>query len=137
MNRPGDPFIDLAEIASAIGVVKAQRIAFELAGYVENTSNWLDNYSEQFSSVADLITDDNDALKTLYLEAYAVFDSPHYVSWFKDAGYDGAIHAGSGESAGEAEYKVFSEKQVLFMSMRENPRGKFQSIASQIDPMVR
>ena len=73
----------------------------------------MDNLSDQFGSVGELLRNDPFALSALYLDAYLVFDSGTYVSWFRGAGFDGAIHAGSGETAGEVEYKVFSEWQAV------------------------
>jgi hypothetical protein len=43
---------------------------------------------------------------------YALLDDPAEVALLRAAGYDGAIHGGSGETAMEAEYRVFSEDQV-------------------------
>ncbi len=114
MDRPDDPFIELTEIGGIVGTDRAVQIAHELAAYIENTCNWMDNFSNGFDSVADLLRRQPSALHKLFVDAYPVFDSRTYVSWFRDAGFDGAIHAGSGETAEEVEYKVFSERQVMF-----------------------
>lgn len=112
INRPDDPFIELSEIAAAIGEKKARQIAFEQHGHITNTNNWTDNIGKRYASVADFLKADRSAIQRLYLNAYPVLDEPRYVTWFRVAGYDGGIHGGSGETTGEAEYKVFCATQV-------------------------
>jgi len=113
MNRPDDPFIELRDLANALGDEATRRIAIELAPFVEHTNNWDENFADRFSSVEVMTRECSDYVDLLFLDAYAVFDCARYVDWLKAAGYDGAVHGGAGESMGEAEYKVFSENQIL------------------------
>lgn len=114
INDPDDPFIDMSAIAARLGSTKAQAIALRLADHIENTCNWLDRFAPTFASVADLIDRNPELMSELYLDAYPVFDDDEIVSWFAEAGYDGAIHAGTGETAMEVEYKVFYRYQIHF-----------------------
>lgn len=121
INKQEISFVDFGEIADAIGRHKSNRLFIELSGHVENTCNWMDNFSERYEKVADLLARKPSLMSELYVDAYPVFDSCQYVAWFSEAGFDGAIHAGSGETAGEAEYKVFSERQAMFAFSAEIP----------------
>jgi len=109
-----DPFIDISTIAARLGDAKAKTIALRLADHIEHTCNWVDNFEPKFASVADLIDRNPELMSELYLDAYPVFDDDEIVSWFAEAGYDGAIHAGNGETAMEVEYKVFYRHQIHF-----------------------
>ena len=62
--------------------------------------------------MVDLAEAQPDLLLQLYFEVYALLDDPAEVALLRAAGYDGAIHGGSGETAMEPEYRVFSEDQV-------------------------
>lgn len=109
-----DPFIDISTIAARLGDAKAKTIALRLADHIEHTCNWVDNFEPKFTSVADLIARNPELMSELYLDAYPVFDDDEIVNWFAEAGYDGAIHAGNGETAMEVEYKVFYRDQIHF-----------------------
>lgn len=124
MNRPEDPFLEMEEVIPALGTRLATRMAEEMAERIEETGNWIENFSDDYEGVTDLLQRDPERLRELYLQAYPVFDSPRYVAWFRAAGFDGAVHGGSGESAGEGEYKVFAPEQVKSVCNRGtyNPR---------------
>lgn len=113
INNVDDPFIDLSRIIECLGVDRARRIARKLASAIVNTNNWHENFADQYVSVADLLDRKPEALTDLYLDAYKVFDEPEFVRWFREAGFDGAIHCGNGETAGDIEYKVFSKTQII------------------------
>lgn len=104
-----DPFISFSLIADQLGIERAAEMARELAPHIDQYSYM----EEQGTTVAELLATDLEAVRTLDADAYLVFDSPKYVEWFKEAGFDGAIHLGNGETAGSVEYKVFSPDQVL------------------------
>ncbi|ETV56028.1 TPA: hypothetical protein L5C22_004070 [Pseudomonas aeruginosa] len=104
-----DPFISFSLIADQLGIERAVVMARELAPHIDQYSYM----EEQGTTVAELLAADLEAVRTLDADAYLVFDSPKYVEWFKEAGFDGAIHLGNGETAGSVEYKVFSPDQVL------------------------
>ncbi|MDK6076208.1 hypothetical protein [Massilia varians] len=109
-----DPFIDMSTIAAKLGVTKTTTIALRLADHIEHTCNWVDRFEPMFESVADLLDRNPELLSELYLDAYPVFDDDEIVGWFAEAGYDGAVHAGAGETAAEIEYKVFYRSQIHF-----------------------
>ncbi|EPG8943959.1 LPD23 domain-containing protein [Pseudomonas aeruginosa] len=104
-----DPFISFSLIADQLGIERAVEMARELAPHIDQYSYM----EEQDTTVAELLAADLEAVRTLDADAYLVFDSPKFVEWFKEAGFDGAIHLGNGETAGSVEYKVFSPDQVL------------------------
>ena len=87
-----------------------------LKDYITHTNNWCDRIGPRFSSFEEYFGSKSFALEDLYFNAYALFDDPQYAALFKDAGFDGAIHGGSGTTFDEAEYKVFSAKQVWPLS---------------------
>jgi hypothetical protein len=112
INDQTDPFIELGRIRDALGEKEARRIALKFAGRIEHTGNWIEDLSQQYDSVAEMLDKDPDALRKLYFDAFPYLDDAAEVAKLKAAGYDGAIHGGNGESALEPEYKVFSESQV-------------------------
>lgn len=114
VNDRDDQFIDMSTIAAKLGREKAELIARRLAGHIEHTCNWLDNFSSQYESAGQLLDAEPERLSELYLDAYPVFDDDEIVAWLVEAGYDGAIHSGNGETALEVEYKVFDRSQIRF-----------------------
>lgn len=115
--NPDDPFVDFSDLIEALGFDKAATIARELSSRVEDTGAWHDGeLGEDFTGVEDLLRVAPDRLVECYVDAYHIFDCPKYVQWFRQAGFDGAIHCGNGESASEVEYKVFSAGQVMLVS---------------------
>ena len=113
-----DPFIDLSLIANILGVERAMDIAIKYDDRITETGNWQENFADQYESVKELLAADPDRINELYVDAYHVFDNEKYVQWFAEAGYDGAIHGGNGESSLEPEYKVFSKTQIKPISVR-------------------
>ena len=112
INTPDDPFMELGDVAKAIGRDQAISFAREHADHIMNTSNWLDNFADEYKSVGDLLSKRPEAINDLYMDAYPLLDDPKFVAAAKAAGYDGAIHAGNGESADAVEYRVFDADQV-------------------------
>lgn len=112
MDRADDPFIGLDDITKAVGIKEAKRIAVKFSDQIEATNNWDEEFSSKYDSVADLVAKKPSLLGTLYFDAYKYLDDADEVSLLKSRGYDGAIHAGNGESADDVEYKVFSESQI-------------------------
>ena len=80
--------------------------------FIMNTSKWVDDIGKSYQNFDQYFNSNQFCLKDLYFDAYALFDDHLCVAKFREAGFDGAIHAGCGETFGEIEYKVFSEKQV-------------------------
>jgi hypothetical protein len=106
-----DPFIDVTDAAEASGLAPAE-IATKFKDAIENTGRWEALQDEGFTSVADMVERAPERLNELYFNAYEAFDDADLVERFKANGYDGAVHIGNGETATEAEYKVFSPNHV-------------------------
>lgn len=119
IRLPNDPFVDLKDVADKLGADLARRMAIKHAGHVENTNNWHENFSSTFAGVQELLETQPEALDRLYLEAYPLLDDPEFVAAARQAGYDGAIHIGSGVSACEYEYRVFSVEQIEILRVAE------------------
>lgn len=113
IDRHGDPFIDLSTIEKALGREEAVRVAEKFSGSITNTDNWYDILEQTGAiSVRDFVTKFPERVGELYFEAYEYLDDAEEVAKLKAAGYDGAIHGGSGETAGDTEYKVFDRLQI-------------------------
>jgi hypothetical protein len=112
INTPDDPFIEFEAIINAVGLENAKKIALGVADYITPTNNWDEEYSADFESVQELVEKAPERIKGLYVDAYAVFDEPEFVEMFKQAGFDGLIQGGNGETAMEPEYKVFDKSQI-------------------------
>ena len=111
INQPDDPFVDFGDIIAAVGLPEAKRIALKYADHIENTNNWED-FQDDFASVADLIKNAPGRLNELYFDAFRLLDDREVVKKLKAAGFDGAIHRGSGVTLDDVEYKVFSRSQA-------------------------
>ena len=108
-----DPFMDLSHYEKHFGLEETLRIAIKFNDYVEHTNAWLETSEEHgFESVADLAAARPDLLLELYFEVYALLDDPDEVARLRVVGFDGAIYGGSGETALETEYRVFSAEQI-------------------------
>jgi hypothetical protein len=137
MNDPDDPFIDFSIIIKAIGVEKALKIALEEEGHISNTDNWHELSSEHGCSSVEKLCKKlgaENALNQIYMDAYPVFDDPTYVSWFRDAGFDGLVQGGNGETGLMPEYKVFNPEQAKVLKvliLRTN--DKDMNVDSELD----
>lgn len=112
MNNAHDPFLEFEDIIAAIGPAKAGQLARDMATWIEETDNWRSNYDAEYHTVANLLDHAPERLTELYVQAWPVFDKPRYVSWFAEAGYDGAVHGGCAATIDEPEYKAFAPSQV-------------------------
>ncbi len=111
-----DPFAEFSHLIEVLGYDRAARIARDLDEHIQGLGLWCDSddgLGREFRSVADLLDRAPERLRELYVDAYLVLDSTEYVAWFKEAGFDGAIHIGNGESACDYEYRIFSPEQAL------------------------
>ena len=113
-NNPNDPFVDLDILRKAIGDEKTLQIARDLEDHLLNTNNFLELLEDHDCMTLDDLHKKlgSDVLDLLYVDAYPVMDSETYVGWFKELGYDGAVHGGNGATALEAEYKIFDPSQA-------------------------
>lgn len=113
INDFEDPFIEIKKIRSILGDKQARRIAMKFADEIEDTGNWQENYQESnpfirpFIRVAPI-----QELDDLYFKAFYYLDDKDEIELLKEKGFDGAIYGGSGISAMEPEYRVFSDSQV-------------------------
>lgn len=120
MNRPDDPFIEMQDIENALGRVEAVRIARKFGDWVLNTNNWEEVSQETgAATVSDFLDRFPDQVNRLYFDAYGYLDDPEEVALLRNAGFDGAIHGGSGATSGDPEYKVFDATQVAPLLMAE------------------
>lgn len=114
VNQSDDPFIEGSHLAEMLGVDEARRLLVKFADQVEYTGNWMEdiNLDGKYSGVADYLAKNKDGHKNLYFAVYPLLQDNQEVASFKSKGFDGAIHGGSGATAGEVEYAVFSEGQI-------------------------
>ena len=113
IDCPDDPFMDLSHYATVFGFEETCRIAVKFKDYVYHTNAW-EEVSETagVDSVEALIELRPALLGELIIELYALLDDVDEVARLRAKGFDGAIHGGSGETAMEPEYRVFSTDQV-------------------------
>ena len=112
INEKEDPFVDFSYIADKLGKNVALKFAKKHSEYIENTDNWYEKFADEFSNVDDLLKTSPENVTDLYIDGYPLFDDVEFVDILKKNGYDGAIIGGNGETAMEAEYRVFSKDQV-------------------------
>jgi hypothetical protein len=112
IENHSDPFIDLSHLAYKLGRREAKRIALKFDNDIRYTGNWDDNYAREYGSVAQLLKKKPNELKNLYFNAHKFLDDIAEIERLKEAGYDGAIHIGNGETASVLEYRVFNPRQV-------------------------
>lgn len=112
-TKDDDPFIDFSEIAQKLDMNTALRLAHQHANYIENTNNWEENFGDVYDSVEELLKQDPAAINKLYMDAYPLLDDPEFVAAARAKGYDGAINLGSGETALDAEYRIFHPSQAV------------------------
>lgn len=111
VHTPDDPFMDLSHYAGIFGLEETRRLAAKFEAHITNTNAWED-VSSDFETVEALAGQRPDLLMELCLQLYPLLDDADEVARLKAAGFDGAIHAGSGETMLESEYRVFSPEQV-------------------------
>lgn len=115
MNEPTDPFLDMVNLVPVFGRKKAAEIAIRFSDVLTNTNNWYE-IEEEHGAYLDVATfleqHPADGLERLYGEAYHFFDDPAVIDGLRAAGYDGAVHGGSGETALEEEYRIFDPSQA-------------------------
>jgi len=121
MNDPYDPFINYSALIDALGLEKTIEIARRnnLRHDVRESQAWEDNFYGDYDSLQDLLRRDPERLGELYTFAYMVLDDPGAVEALTEAGYDGAIHGGFGDTVSadpdtpaSVEYRVFDESQI-------------------------
>jgi hypothetical protein len=126
MNRPHDPFVELEDIARAVGKAVTREIALAMKDHITHTNRWCDDIGQNFENFDDYFYSSVFKFEDIYFDAYALFDDTRYVSIFRAAGFDGASHGGSGGTFGEVEYKVFSVDQVWPLT---NAKALYEKLA--------
>lgn len=106
-----EPFVDFSMLSFALGADTALRFARKFSSHVEDTNLWADELSPLFKSVDDFLNNHPERVNELYVQAWVLLDDFAFVQAAKDAGYDGAMSLGSGESALIAEYRIFDVAQ--------------------------
>jgi hypothetical protein len=114
INTPGDPFIDLPVLRKALGKKEFDRVVRENADRIEGTGAF-DELADAkgYTSVLDLMKKNPKDLDSLYTEIFPILDDPKTVKTLQRRGYDGAIYGGSGATALEPEYRIFSPSQAI------------------------
>jgi len=112
LNTPNDAYMEFSDIEDKFGREVAIRLAIRFSDYIEHTSHWGENYSDEYANVEDLLLQRPETIRDLYMWVFPLLDDYEFVELAKSKGYDGAIHAGTATSLGTIEYKVFHHSQV-------------------------
>jgi hypothetical protein len=111
LDSADDPFLDLSHYAGIFGLAETHRIARKFADHICNTNAW-EEVHEEFESLDALLASGSSRLMELCFQVYPLLDDAEEIARLRAKGFDGAIHGGSGETAMEPEYRVFSINQV-------------------------
>lgn len=109
-----DPFAELGDLEQKLGREFMTRMAIKHDGHVENTNNWQEDVGVGYDTVETFLHANPDGLSRLYMNAYPLLDDPEFVKASQEAGYDGAMHVGNGESYATLEFRVFERSQIRF-----------------------
>lgn len=112
IKSSSDPFVDFKDLIPKLGEPFVLKMALKHGDRVESTGAWIEEFSQEFMMVEEMLEADPRNLDKLYMDVYPLLDDPEFVAAAKAAGYDGAIHIGNGESATELEYRVFDQSQI-------------------------
>lgn len=115
INEPCDPYVDLSDLATFLGRDALKEICSDFSNEIMRTSRWSESFAG-FLDPREVADSANARLHELYFVSHALLDSPKWVERIRDAGFDGAIHRGSGVTRDESEYKVFSADQAWIIS---------------------
>ena len=138
INTPGDPFIDLPVLRKALGKKEFDRVVRENADRIENTNAFEELADAKgYTSVLDLIKKNSKDLDNLATELYPILDDPRAVKALQRRGYDGAIYGGSGATALEPEYRIFSPSQAVspYGNKPMAPRSARQQVGDFVQSM--
>lgn len=106
-----DPFVDFSVLSFALGADASLRFARKFSAHVEDTNLWAEDLSPLFKSVDDFLNKYPERVGELCVQAWVLLDDFEFVQTAKDAGFDGAMSLGSGESATIDEYRIFDAAQ--------------------------
>ncbi len=112
VHDEGDPFLEFSVLADILGIEQACRFAIKHSGHVENTDNWVEEFSEEFDSVEQALTAEPQNVLRLYVIIAVLLDDHELIPLLKAKGFDGAIYGGYGHNHDEAEYRIFDPSQA-------------------------
>ena len=107
-----DPFVDASLLIDKLGRMTAEKYIRKYASRVEHSNFWETEIQPLFKNVDDFLNNHPERLGELFLEGWVLLDDFDFVQRALDAGFDGAISLGSGESAMSLEYRVFKAEQA-------------------------
>lgn len=138
VNTPDDPFVDLKFLRKALGQKEFKRVVNKNADRIENTGAFEELADAKgYDSLQDLLEKNPKDLDQLYTEIFPILDDPKTVKTLQRRGYDGAIYGGSGATALEPEYRVFSTSQAIspFGNKPMSPRSARQQLGDLAQSM--
>jgi GGDEF domain-containing protein len=125
INDPDDPFVDLSHIKRTLGHDRAMWVAREFGDHIANTNAWEEtaqHYDAKYDEPEEVLRRHPEAMDRLCVMAFPLLDHPEFVEHLKQAGYDGAVHAGMGVNHDEPEYRVFDHSQATPVSVTKAER---------------
>lgn len=112
VNTPDDPFVDFTTLTELLGADVAFRQFVRHEAEVKQTNAWEDVAGQGYADLHDVKARAPALLDTLCVQIYPLLDCTDTVAELRAAGFDGAIHMGSGETMDATEYRVFDRTQI-------------------------
>lgn len=114
VNDPDDPYVDAGILRYVLSTDEFEYVlnAHEAGLYYTNAWEEL-GIVRGYTSVHDLWHNDVEGFDQLPFLVFRILDDPIIVEMLRGKGYDGAVYAGYGYNFERAEYRVFSEDQIL------------------------
>jgi hypothetical protein len=117
VNSPDDPFVDFITLVKDLGADIAFGEFLRHEKEVQNTNAWEEVAEQGYVSLTDVKARAPALLDTLCVQIYPLLDCKKNVGELRSAGFDGAIHMGSGETMNAIEYRVFDRSQIKVMAI--------------------
>jgi hypothetical protein len=117
INNMDESFIDFIHLINNFSLSELNPIILELEHRIMSTDNWIEKYSNKYTSVNEALIIDNNIILDLYVEAYYLLDNKEFINLLTYKGYDGAIFRGNGFTSNKIEYRVFCKKQLEIISI--------------------
>lgn len=120
IKNEDDCFADFDKLVEKLGKDFMWEIAKEegIANSIMATNNWDENFSD-YHDVKELHSEMPEAIMKLYTDVYLLLDNITFIRKAKEKGFDGAIHMGNGATFDTLEYRIFSESQVMHLSIEK------------------
>lgn len=116
-NSPDDPFVDFRDLAERVGFDTAATIFVRHQEDVMGTNAWEEVIQGRYRSVEAVLDQAPDLMAEPCVQIYPLLDDPMTLEAFRQAGFDGAIHASNGATMDAVEYRVFSSDQVIVVAI--------------------